>query len=65
MTGKRLRLLHDLVPKSTRFALLVNPGNASSAQSTLRELRKDAGAMGVQIQKILNASTAGEIDGSL
>ena len=62
VTGKRLRLLHDLVPKATRFAVLVNPGNASSAQSTLREMRKAAGAMGVQIQKILNASTAGEID---
>ena len=64
VTGKRLRLLHDLVPKSTRFALLVNPGNASSTQSTLRELRKAAGDMGVQIQKILNASTIGEIDGA-
>jgi ABC-type uncharacterized transport system substrate-binding protein len=62
VTGKRLRLLHDLVPKATRFAVLVNPGNASSAQSTMREVRKAAGAMGVQIQKILNASTAGEID---
>ncbi|MGB7858081.1 MAG: ABC transporter substrate-binding protein [Pseudolabrys sp.] len=63
VTGKRLRLLRDLVPKATRFALLVNPGNASSTQSTLRELRKAAGDMGVQIQKILNASTIGEIDG--
>jgi putative ABC transport system substrate-binding protein len=62
VTGKRLRLLHDLVPKAIRFAVLVNPGNASSMQSTLRELRKAAGPMGVQIQKILNASTAGEID---
>jgi putative ABC transport system substrate-binding protein len=64
VTGKRLRLLHDLVPKSTRVAVLINPGNASSAQTTLRALRKDAGAMGVQIQKILNASTASEIDGA-
>jgi putative ABC transport system substrate-binding protein len=62
VTSKRLRLLHDLVPKATRFALLVDPGNASSMQSTLRELRKAAGDMGVQIQKILNASTVGEID---
>ena len=64
VTGKRLRLLHDLVPKATRFAVLVNPGNASSTQSTLREVRKAAGAMGVQIQKTLNASTVGEIDGA-
>ena len=62
VTGKRLRLLHDLVPKAARFALLVNPGNASSTPSTLRDVREGAGTMGVQIQKILNASTAGEID---
>src|SRR5262249_35268997 len=43
-------------------AVLVNPGNASSMQSTVREVRKAAGGMGVQIQKILNASTIGEID---
>jgi putative ABC transport system substrate-binding protein len=64
VTGKRLRLLHDLVPKATRFAVLVNSGNASSSQSILREVRKAAGAMGVQIQTILNASTVGEIDGA-
>ena len=62
VTGKRLRLLHDLVPKAVRIAVLVNPGNASSTQSTVREVRKAAGDMGVQIQKILNASTIGEID---
>jgi len=62
VTGKRLRLLHDLVPKATRFAVLSNPGNASSHQTTLREVRKAAGPMGVQIQKTLSASTAGEID---
>jgi len=62
VTGKRLRLLRDLVPKATRIAVLVNPGNASSVQTTLREVRKDAGAVGVQIQKVLNASTAREID---
>jgi putative ABC transport system substrate-binding protein len=62
VTGKRLRLLLDLVPKAARIAVLVNPGNASSMQSTLREVRKAAGDMGLQIQKILNASTIGEID---
>jgi putative ABC transport system substrate-binding protein len=62
VTGKRLRLLHDIVPKATRIAVLVNPGNASSMQSTVREVRKAAGDMSLQIQKILNASTIGEID---
>jgi putative ABC transport system substrate-binding protein len=59
--GKRLRLLHDLVPKAVRFAVLVNPDNASSTETTLREVRKAAPTMGLQIQ-ILNATRIGEID---
>jgi putative ABC transport system substrate-binding protein len=62
LTGKRLRLLHDLVPKAIRFAVLVNPNNTSSTESTLRDIRETAPAMGLQIQKILNASTVAEID---
>jgi putative tryptophan/tyrosine transport system substrate-binding protein len=31
VAAKRLRLLHDLVPKAVRFAVLINPSNASSA----------------------------------
>jgi ABC-type uncharacterized transport system substrate-binding protein len=59
--AKRLRLLHELVPKAVRIAVLVNPGNASVAETTVREVQKAAPTMGLQIQ-ILNASTIGEID---
>jgi putative tryptophan/tyrosine transport system substrate-binding protein len=61
VTAKRLRLLHDLVPKAVRVAVLVNPGNASIAELTLRDVQKAAPIIGLQIQ-ILNASTIGEID---
>jgi putative ABC transport system substrate-binding protein len=61
VTAKRLRLLHDLVPKAIRIAVLLNPANAMVAESTLREVQKAAPAIGLQIQ-ILNASTIGEID---
>ena len=61
MTAKRLRLLHDLVPKAVRIAVLVNPANAAIAESTLREVQEAAPAIGLQIQ-ILNATTIGEID---
>jgi putative ABC transport system substrate-binding protein len=59
--AKRLGLLHDLVPKAGRIALLVNPANVSSAETTLREIPEAARSLGLQIQA-LNASTTREIE---
>jgi putative ABC transport system substrate-binding protein len=61
VVAKRLQLLHDLVPKAVRVAVLLNPANAGSAETTLRELHQAAPTIGLQIQ-ILNATTIGEID---
>jgi putative tryptophan/tyrosine transport system substrate-binding protein len=61
VVAKRLWLLHDLLPKAVRVAVLLNPGNAPSAESTLRAVQEAAPAIGLQIQ-ILNATTIGEID---
>jgi len=61
VAAKRLRLLHELVPKAVRIAVLVNPANAAIAESTLREVQEAAPTIGLQIQ-ILNATTIGEID---
>ena len=61
VVAKRLRLLHDLVPKAVRIAVIINPANSSTAEPTLRELHEAAPAIGLQIQ-ILNATTTGEID---
>ena len=61
VTAKRLRLLHDLLPKAVRVAVLLNPANASSAESQLRIVQEAATTVGLQIQ-ILNATTIGEID---
>ena len=58
---KRLRLLHDLVPKAVRVAVLVNPANTTNTEPTLRAVQEAAPAIGLQIQ-ILNATTIGEID---
>jgi putative tryptophan/tyrosine transport system substrate-binding protein len=60
VAAKRLRLLHDLVPKAVRVAVFLNPANASSPES-LRDVQQAAPIIGLQIQ-ILNASTIGEID---
>ncbi len=62
VTAKRLRLLHDLVPKAVRIAVLLNPGNAAVAETTLRDVQEAAPSIGLQIQMTLNASTIGEID---
>ena len=40
VTAKRLRLLHDLVPKAVRVAVLVNPADASIAESTIRDVQR-------------------------
>jgi len=61
VAAKRLRLLHDLVPKTARIAVLVNPGNASITESTLRDVQEASATIGLQIQ-ILNATAIGEID---
>jgi putative ABC transport system substrate-binding protein len=60
VAAKRLRLLHDLLPKAVRIALLVNP-TISSAETILREVGQAAPILGLQIQ-ILHAGTIGEID---
>ena len=61
VVAKRLGLLHDLVPKAVRIAVLVNPANAPTAEATLREIPEAARALGLQIQ-VLNASTSREIE---
>jgi ABC-type uncharacterized transport system substrate-binding protein len=58
--GKRLQLLHDLVPKAVRVGVLVNPANSSNTETTLREVRKTARTIGLRT-KILNATTVDEI----
>ena len=61
VVAKRLRLLHDMVPNAARIAVLVNPANTSTAETTLRDAKEAAPTIGLQIQ-VLNASTIGEID---
>jgi putative tryptophan/tyrosine transport system substrate-binding protein len=59
--AKRLRLLHDMVPKTVRVAVLVNPTNVSSAETTSHILHEAAPSIGVQTE-IVNATTISEID---
>jgi putative tryptophan/tyrosine transport system substrate-binding protein len=61
LVAKRLELLRELVPAATRVAVLVNPANSTSTETTLRDVETAARAMGLQIQ-VLNASTSQEIN---
>src|SRR5262249_35941468 len=61
LAAKRLELLHELVPAATRVAVLVNPANATTADSTLRDLAPAARAVGLQIM-VHKTSTSREID---
>jgi putative tryptophan/tyrosine transport system substrate-binding protein len=61
VAAKRLGLLRELVPKAVRIAVLVNPANVSSAETTLRDIPEAARGLGLQIQ-VHNASTSREIE---
>ena len=61
LAAKRLELLRELVPMATRVAVLVNPANVTTAESTLRDVTPAARAMGLQILA-LKAGTSREID---
>src|SRR6516164_65934 len=58
---KRLELLHALVPKAVRVAMLVNPENVPIAARMLHDVPQAARAIGLQMQ-IVNASTKNEIE---
>jgi putative ABC transport system substrate-binding protein len=58
--AKRLGLLHELLPKAERFAVLVNP-NQPAAQSIATELRTAASAINRQIE-VLAAGNKSDID---
>jgi putative ABC transport system substrate-binding protein len=61
LEAKRLELLHQLVPRAVRVAVLVNPADARNTDTTLREVSEAARSFGLNVQ-VLRASTAREIE---
>ncbi len=55
ITSKRLDLLHDLMPRASRFALLVDPDTAG--MSIIPQVQATASANGLQIEPLLAAGT--------
>ena len=58
---KRLELMHQLLPKATAIALIVNPTNPAVAEVQSRDAQEAARALGLQLQ-ILQASTEDEFE---
>jgi putative tryptophan/tyrosine transport system substrate-binding protein len=61
VVAKELHLLHDLVPKAVRIAVLANPTNSSVSEPTIRSIQEAAPTIGLTV-KIVTASTASDID---
>jgi putative ABC transport system substrate-binding protein len=61
LSGKRLSLLHDLVPKAATIAVLVDPGETSRENLALQDTHDAAAALRQKLL-VLDASTADEID---
>ena len=60
LSAKRLGLLHELLPRAVRFAVLVDP-SATSDESVTREVQTAAASINQQIE-VLHASTNREIN---
>jgi ABC-type uncharacterized transport system substrate-binding protein len=63
LAGKRLGLLHELAPQTTRFAVLVTQ-NGPLTQSTSKDVHAEAPLLGLPVE-ILYADTAGEIEAAM
>jgi ABC-type uncharacterized transport system substrate-binding protein len=61
LEAKRLQLLHQLVPRATRIAVLTNPADPTYTEITLQEVGAAARALGLEL-KIFGATTVREID---
>jgi len=60
LIGKRLDLLHKLVPKAVHIAALVNPA-LTSTETAVRDIQEAARILGLQIE-IVEAATIGDIN---
>jgi putative ABC transport system substrate-binding protein len=61
LVAKRLELLHELVPKAVRVAVLLNQANGPIAETILQHVQEAARTIRLQIH-VVNASTSNEID---
>jgi putative tryptophan/tyrosine transport system substrate-binding protein len=61
LVAKRLAVLHELVPRTARIGVFINPSDAPRAEILRSDVEAAARDIGLQLQ-ILNPSTSREID---
>ena len=61
VASKQFGLLHELVPKASRIAVLVNPSTGAAVDITLRAVQEAARVLALEVT-ILKAGTPAEID---
>ncbi len=59
--AKRLGLMHEMLPKAKRFAVLLNPANAVTAEAASKALKEAADVLGLELL-FFKATTAAEIE---
>ncbi len=61
LVGKRLALMHELLPNAKRIAVLINPANPSEAEPAVRHASVAGRALGLDI-KIFDVRVGAEIE---
>ena len=64
LVAKRLELLHELLPRASKIALLVNPNNPGLTQDAIQRSQAAARHLGVDIV-VLTAGNESEIDSAV
>ena len=59
--AKRFALMHELLPKATRFAVLINPADVTASAATSKALKEAARTLGLDLL-FFDASTPAGID---
>ena len=62
--GKQLQLLHEIVPRARRIALLVNPNNALSGAMVAQEARPSADGLGLEL-RVFDVRVAADIESAI
>lgn len=61
LVGKRLQLLHELLPRARRIAVIMNPGDGN-AETQLGNARATAATLGIELAPVVQIREPGDLD---